>query len=212
MSGEQDKKPNKNISDYKWDFPVSCFSISRGICHCPWKQGCQWFAWKVNDIVPHDRGLDPGNVIILDFQMFILESHVFKSAPNSFIHVDFDSYTLYTHIDAKSEPLCGPVPFSKVQWISHCCFVMVITKEEVRNNTKPRTTNLVLSAALGSISLVDGHLSSGPVLSTAACDCHICVQTLTAAKAILPQSSCYTQFIKMITQATAGKLGALKST
>lgn len=64
---------------------------------------------------------------------------------------------------------------------------MVITKEEVRNTTKAEDHKPGLGAALGSISLLmDTSVWCSPWLSTAACDCHICVQTLTAAKAILP--------------------------
>lgn len=106
---------------------------------------------------------------------------------------------------------CGPVPFSKVQWISHCCFVMVITKEEVRNTTKAEDHKPGLGHAqlLGASPCWWTPLSGASSSSTAACDAATSVSRRSQQPRLFClQSSCYTQFIKMITQATAGKPGA----
>lgn len=71
----------------------------------------------------------------VDFQRFDLAAHVFKSAPlsNSFTHADFDSISrIDVRIQVLKEATLGPVCFSRAQWISHCCFRMIITKGEVR--------------------------------------------------------------------------------
>lgn len=77
----------------------------------------------------------------------------------------YDLYT-HTHIDAERSSCVGKFISQKhSQWISHCCFVMIIVKEKVRNTPhlecEPPTWPGPFAAFLWSIPLLmmEGSLS-----------------------------------------------------
>lgn len=117
-------------------------------------------------------------------------------------------YSIYTYRCQKSQG--GQFLSQKYSEFHIVAFVMVITKEEVRNTTKAKDHKPGLGAALGASPCWWTPLLSGaprgsaqqPVIATSVS------RRSQQPRLFCPQSSCHTQFIKMITQATAGKLGA----